>query len=126
MWQLKKLSSGEPLNQPQSLPENWGPIFGLAGIQDRLGDLSWLGENYIDQGWFIVGESSVDPSQSTQAEITWDRAKKMLAESDWSMLSDVPMTTGNKAFWIEYRRALREVRLQSGFPSDVQWPAVPE
>ena len=126
LWQLKKLSTGETLNEPQRLPENWGPIFGMAGIQDRLGDLSWLGEDFIDQGWFIVGESPADPVQATQAELAWDRAKKMLAESDWSMLSDVPMTAGNKALWIEYRRALREIRLQAGFPSSIQWPSKPE
>jgi hypothetical protein len=50
----------------------------------------------------------------------------MLVESDWSMLADEPMTAGNKALWIEYRRALREIRLQTGFPSSVQWPSKPE
>lgn len=125
MWQLKKLSTGEALNEPQKLPENWGPIFGLAGIQDQLGNLSWLGEAYVDQGWVIVGESLADPAQATQAELAWDKAKKMLAESDWAMLSDVPMTSGNKTLWIEYRRALREIRLQTGFPTDIQWPIRP-
>jgi hypothetical protein len=36
------------------------------------------------------------------------------------------MTSGNKALWIEYRRALRDIRLQSGFPNDIQWPSSPE
>jgi len=125
LWQLKKLSTGEALNEPQKLPENWGPIFGLAGIQDQLGNLSWLGEAYVDQGWVIVGESLADPAQATQAELAWDKAKKMLAESDWAMLSDVPMTSGNKTLWIEYRRTLREIRLQTGFPTNIQWPIRP-
>jgi len=126
LWQLKKLSTGETLNAPQKLPENWGPIFGMAGIQDRLGDLSWLGDAYADQGWVVVGTAPADPVQSGAAELAWDTAKKMLQESDWAMLSDVPMTAGNKALWIEYRRALREIRLQAGFPSDIQWPSKPE
>ncbi len=126
MWQLKKISTNETLNEPQKLPNNWGPIFGMAGVQDRLGDLSWLGEAYSDQGWFVVGEAPADPAQSTAAELAWERAKKLLQESDWSVLSDVPMTAGDKALWIEYRRALREIRLQSGFPSDIQWPVHPE
>jgi hypothetical protein len=125
LWQLKKLSTGETLNEPQKLPENWGPIFGLAGIQDQLGDLSWLGEAYADQGWFIVGEAPADPVQSTAAELAWDRAKKLLWESDWSMLPDVPMTAGEKTLWIEYRRALREIRLHPDFPNMV-WPVSPE
>ena len=125
LWQLKKISTGEILNEPQKLPNNWGPIFGLDGIQDRLGDLSWLGEAYNDQGWFVVGEAPAEPAQATAAELAWDRAKKLLWESDWSMLSDVPMTAGDKVLWIEYRRALRDIRLQSGFPSDIQWPVKP-
>lgn len=126
LWQLKKLSTNEALNEPQKLPENWGPIFGLAGIQDQLGDLSWLGEAYADQGWVVVGKAPADPVQATAAELAWDRAKKLLWESDWSMLSDVPMTVGNKALWIEYRRALRDIRLQAGFPTEIQWPVAPE
>lgn len=125
LWQLKKLSSGEALNEPQKLPENWGPIFGMSGIQDKLGDLSWLGDAYADKGWFVVGESSADPVPSSAAELEWEKAKGLLAASDWAVLSDVPMTAGDKALWIEYRRALREIRLQTGFPNDIQWPARP-
>lgn len=125
LWQLKKLSTNEALNEPQKLPENWGPIFGLHGFIDQLGDLSWLGEAYADQGWFVVGESPADPVQATEAELAWDRAKQLLRDSDWSMLPDVPMTAGDKVLWIEYRRALREIRLQPRFPSDIQWPVAP-
>jgi hypothetical protein len=126
LWQLKKLSTGEALNQPQKLPENWGPIFGLAGIQDQLGDLSWLGEDFVDQGWVVVGEEPAPPAPPSEAFVAWENAKQLLRNSDWSMLSDVPMTAGDKALWIEYRRNLREVRTQSGFPTDIQWPIKPE
>lgn len=125
MWQLKKLSTNETLNEPQKLPENWGSIFGLQGVADKLDNLSWLGKPYEDMGWFVVGETQ-DPIESTEAELVWDRAKQLLAESDWSVLSDVPMTSGERALWIEYRRALREVRLQSGFPKNVVFPKAPE
>ena len=121
---MKNLSTGAALNEPQKLPENWGPIFGLAGIQDQLGDLSWLGADYVGQGWVVVGEAPAAPAQSTEAELAWERAKTLLRDSDWTMLSDVPMTAGDKMLWIEYRRALREIRLQAGFPADIQWPSI--
>jgi len=35
------------------------------------------------------------------------------------------MTSGDKALWIEYRRALRDIRLQAGFPTSIVWPAKP-
>lgn len=126
LWQLKKISTNESLNEPQLLPENWGPIFGLAGITDQLGDLSWLGEAYNDMGWVEVGDAPAGPAVSSVADLAWNQAKKMLADSDWSMLPDVPMTSGTKAAWIEYRQALREVRLQPGFPNDINWPKIPE
>lgn len=125
LWQLKKISTGETLNAPQPLPENWGPIFGLHGFTDQLGDLSWLGEAYADQGWFVVGEAPAAPAQATPAELAWETAKRLLRESDWTMLSDVPMTKANKALWIEYRRILREIRLHPDFPN-MTWPVAPE
>ena len=125
LWQLKKLSTNEPQNEPQKLPENWGPIFGLAGISEKLGDLSWLGKDYEDLGWFVVGETPY-PQESTKADLVWELAKKLLAESDWSMLPDVPMSSGEKAAWIEYRRGLREIKLQPGFPEDVVFPTTPQ
>ena len=88
--------------------------------------MSWLGEAYADQGWVIVGEAPDDNSQSTVSDIAWNRAKQMLKESDWAVLSDVPMTAGIKAQWIEYRKALRDVRLQTGFPNSINWPDKPE
>lgn len=125
LWQLKNLVTGEALNEPQKLPENWGPIFGLEGFIDKIGDLSWLGSDYANMGWVVVGEGQELP-QSTNADKAWQRAKQLLAESDWSMLSDVPMTAGQKSSWIAYRKALREIRLQPGFPENINWPVSPE
>jgi hypothetical protein len=124
LWQLKKLSTNEPLSEPGNLPENWGPIFGLHGIQDRLGDLVWLGESYSDMGWIQVGEA-VDVT-AVDGEGAWEEAKKLLRESDWSMLPDVPMTKEEKASWIEYRRGLRNIRAQKDFPNSMFWPTKPE
>ena len=80
LWQLKKLSDGSALNEPQPLPENWGPIFGLAGIQDQLADLGWLGEAYNDMGWFVVGDA-------------WNLSNpaKTTADADPNEIWDVPL-----------------------------------
>lgn len=126
MWQLKKLSTGEYLNEPQLLPQNWGPIFGLSGFIEKLSDLSWLGDEYVDLGWFEVGDIPplFDELPSTVAE--WETAKRLLRESDWTMLPDVPMNKVDKARWIEYRRQLRDIRLQPGFPEEIDWPWRPD
>ena len=127
LWQLKKLSTNQALNEPQKLPENWGPIFGLLGIKEQLGNLEWLGAAYEDMGWVeIEGTDYVDPSESTLADKEWARAKILLLESDWSMLPDVIMTRDTKTRWEEYRKALREIKLQVGFPDSIVWPTKPE
>ena len=127
LWQLKNLTTNEPLNEPQPLPENWGPVFGLSGFIDKLDDLGWLGEEYANTGWLIVGEESDPPvDESLLRQTEWERAKQLLQESDWTMMPDVSMTKGDKSMWIEYRRQLREIRLQAGFPFEIEWPLPPE
>lgn len=97
----------------------------MSGIVEKLSDLHWLGEDYADMGWFHVGETSL-PQSASKADIEWQRAKELLKESDWATLSDVPMTSGKKAEWYEYRRNLREIKLQDGFPEHIIWPIKPE
>ena len=125
LWQLKKISTDEAQNDPQPLPENWGPIFGMEGFIDKLDDLSWLGEAYSDLGWFIVGEQP-EPTTSSESVIAWEHAKQLLRESDWSILPDVPMLKEERARWIEYRQKLRDIRLQPGDLNDINWPLSPE
>lgn len=124
LWQLKKISTNEALNEAGNLPENWETIFGLSGLEAaQLNDLSWLGKAYEDMGWFEV--EGDPPATATPEELAWEEAKQRLKESDWSMLPDIPMTSGEKSQWIEYRRQLREVRLHPDFPN-VVWPISPE
>jgi hypothetical protein len=123
LWQLKKLSTGEALNAPQKLPENWGPIFGMGGIKDRLGDLSWLGDAYADQGWFEVGEET--PVVMTADEVNATIAQ-MLRNTAWAVAEDdLTITRGQRADWIAFRQALRDIPLQTGFPTNIVWPNEP-
>lgn len=50
-----------------------------------------------------------------------DRNKR-LADSDWTQLSDAPVTA---APWATYRQALRDISDQAGFPWDITWPEEP-
>lgn len=96
----------------------------MSGIKERLGDLSWLGNSYADQGWVEV-EGDIKQT-SSEADLAWEKAKQMLRDSDWSVLPDVPMYNENRQQWIEYRKQLRDIRLQSGFPKNIVWPSKPE
>lgn len=123
LWQLKKLSTGETLNAPQKLPENWGPIFGMGGIKDRLGDLSWLGDAYADQGWVEVGEETTIPTTANEVNAT---IEQWLRNTAWAVASDdITITKGQRADWMAFRQALRDIPLQAGFPTNIVWPAEP-
>jgi hypothetical protein len=98
----------------------------MSGFIDRIGDLSWLGDDYADMGWVVVGEAPPEPAQATASELVWERAKQLLRESDWSVLPDVPMLSGERTAWIAYRKALREIRLRADFPANIVWPKAPE
>lgn len=127
---MRSLSTNENLNEPQPLPENWEGIFGLSGFKDRVGNLAWLGNPaYMDAGWFDTGiplppkPVAIEDSPELIAKKT---ARAMLTESDWTMMPDVPMNKGNRMRWEEYRKALREIKLQPGYPTDIKWPPKPE
>lgn len=59
------------------------------------------------------------------AEVRLER-NRLLAETDWIMLSDVPQTVPAKQAWVAYRQALRDIPGQEGFPWTITWPRLPE
>lgn len=66
---------------------------------------------------------SVEEMQSKRMRFLRNR---LLAESDWTQLSDVPLTEEKKAEWITYRQQLRDITSVIGFPMTVEWPQKPE
>ena len=49
----------------------------------------------------------------------------MLASSDWTQLLDAPLTAQQKTAWASYRKALRDLPLESGFPYEITMPSPP-
>ena len=45
---------------------------------------------------------------------------RLIAETDWTQCADISQATKDK--WAPYRKALRDVPQQAGFPFDVIWP----
>jgi hypothetical protein len=100
----------------------------MLGFKDQLGDLSWLNDPVlVDQGWFEtdINDVGIPTTNATTEEVVVTTARKLLSDSDWAMMPDVPMTNGTKTKWQDYRKALREIKLQPGFPDQVTWPQKP-
>lgn len=88
---------------------------------------------WVDKdGNLYVGDCIPGDRAATSAEITaWFtpkpsevRAKRnqLLRESDWAMLDDAGT---DKAAWKAYRKDLRDIPQQPGFPAAVIWPQQP-
>ena len=121
MWQLRKLSTNEALSEAGPLPNNWGPILGLHGFLEKIGDLSWVGPAYADQGW--VQLTDAEQEELRKAEVT----ARVQVEKDAAnaALSDPAITVAGKIAWNEYLIALDAVCLCPDFDCDPKFPPRP-
>lgn len=77
-------------------------------------------------GWSWNG-SAFSPSDEAPASWQEVRAQRdgLLTASDWTMLTDAPITTTAKTSWKAYRQALRDIPQTYDTPADVIWPDAP-
>ena len=121
MWQLRRLSTNETLSEAGPLPNNWGPIFGLHGMLDKIGDLSWIGPSYVDKGWVeLTGEEQAN-LRKAEVMARVDTEKTIAAEA----LSSPTITVGESMPWKEYLIALDAVCLCPDFDCDPKFPIRP-
>lgn len=59
------------------------------------------------------------------AESVREERNRKLAECDWTVLTDSPLTTAKKTEWKAYRQGLRELPSAEGFPHTMTWPTEP-
>lgn len=84
--------------------------------------------NLIDgvyyQNWIQIDATETEISY--RIENQWEEIRlqrnQLLAESDWTQLSDVSIET--KTAWIAYRQSLRDITSQSN-PFNIIWPVKP-
>lgn len=51
-----------------------------------------------------------------------NQRNQLLKDSDWTQVADAPV---DKQVWAEYRQQLRDITLQSNFPTNVVFPQLP-
>lgn len=124
LWQLKNLKTGEALNEPQLLPQDWGPIFGMHGFKEKLHDLSWIA--MPDLGWFEVAPLS--KKHIIDAEIlVKNQIEHILNETNkFVAVDNFKVSRQERTEWIEYRKQIKEIPHQVGFPLEVFWPTRPD
>ena len=80
-----------------------------------------MGDTYDDEtGLFYRDGVRVDTMHVR------DMRDYMLRSSDFAMMSDYPCSETERAGWLAYRQALRDITEQEGYPESIVWPERPE
>ena len=76
------------------------------------------------QNWIQTdaSQSEIDYRLENQWFVVRENRNQLLAECDWTQLSDIPQTI--KDLWSTYRQELREITNQSN-PFNIEWPVKP-
>jgi hypothetical protein len=128
--------------EPQELPER----IRLSNGRTRTDSSSFTAEEISNAGFTGPYERpEFDPEIETQEwnsellnwettpipdEVFWERLRNQrnykLLISDWSQLSDAPLTSSQKTAWATYRQTLRDLPENTEDPKNVTWPSQPE
>ena len=71
---------------------------------------------------YSIRQQDKEPIDEQRAEGVRMRRDNLLKESDWRAVSDRKLEPA----WKRYRKALRDITKQEGFPHDVEWPIDPD
>ena len=66
-----------------------------------------------------------EPTDEELARQVRNERDRKLEETDWYMMPDYPTDPETLEAVKAYRKALRDISEQSGFPRNVEWPVVP-
>lgn len=91
----------------------------IEGSPQQRTDGEWY------QTWNIL-ELSIEEKNSILESKKLDiltKRKALLYESDWTQLNDIDLE--NKQEWANYRKQLRDITLQPGYPENIIWPTPP-
>ena len=86
-----------------------------------------VGTKHQMRRFIIAKKPEMTPEELKAKQAAQVRAQRdaMIAETDYLMMSDYPISEEDKALVETYRQALRDIPEQEGFPSNVQWPVAP-
>lgn len=86
-------------------------------------DEAYLRQTLEFYGYAVGDELLTDEDRAKAAREKRDR---LLAETDYLLMPDYPISEEALAALKTYRQALRDVPEQEGFPNAIEWPSKPE
>lgn len=89
------------------------------GYREKRGeDLSWSVEK--------IPEKTPEEKLAETEEEVRSKRDRLIADTDYLLCADYPISAEDLEAVKAYRQALRDVPQQEGFPYDVVWPELPE
>ena len=82
----------------------------------------WSGTEWVVEDIPVV-ESDPEPEPVALEVSARSERDGLLLTSDWTQVDDSPV---DKSAWATYRKLLRDVPSQEGFPNTITWPVKPE
>lgn len=144
-----QVENGEIVSSPKSLPVSWNNISNFNVLNnEQLLEHGWypyiniepeVPEGYIVDGsiYSIENNQVIESknirqksSEEIQSEINsrWESIRSQrniyLLESDWTQLSDSPLSNQKQIEWQIYRQTLRDIT-NADSPHGIMWPEKP-
>lgn len=120
-WRNAKYTPDGLIDCEIYIKEEWMPTTVDASDVNSLYDSQNLFSEITSSGNISPADPVIVP-QITEEDIR-NKRNYLLDKSDWTQVDDSPV---DKIAWATYRQQLRDITLQTGFPTDVVWPTKPE
>ena len=95
-----------------------------ANTEEAYNNIRWNDER-SKPTWEEVQAEWVNLNEESGWEEVREWRDYMLAESDWTQLSDSPLSSEEKGIWVTYRQDLRDIPQDYITAGDVEWPETP-
>jgi len=110
-----------------------GEITSCGSTNVALNDIATLTGESVIKGIYEAEKYKIIDGSAVEQTIDWKKSLRtqrnvLLAESDWTQMSDSPLTDSKKTEWATYRQTLRDLPAQysdSDTMADVTFPTEP-
>lgn len=110
-----------------------GEITSCGSTNVALSDIATLTGESVIEGIYEAEKYKIIDGSAVEQTIDWKKSLRtqrnvLLAESDWTQMSDSPLNDSKKTEWATYRQTLRDLPAQYGASdtmADVTFPTEP-
>lgn len=116
----------------------WNGRNGHLELQNPTENVDFDSSGYgVNVAFYVRQWEEEKARQEAEAEAEWnspesveERAREerngLLAETDYILMPDYPVSVELREAWTAYRQALRDLPKQEGWPMNIVWPEKPE